>query len=92
MTLPCPARPFKQAIEEFNKHYKIFTTDKTDKSVINKQKVLDYFINGIASGTKKEVDGDKFGFFLEDFIKFYVIHANKKKAKKMNSIVNFFQR
>ena len=73
---------FKQAIEEFNKHYKIFTTDKTDKSVINKQKVLDYFINGIASGTKKEVDGDKFGFFLEDFIKFYVIHANKKKAKK----------
>ena len=73
---------FKQAIEEFNKHYKIFTTDKTDKSVINKQKVLDYFINGIASGTKKEVDGDKYGFFLEDFIKFYVIHANKKKAKK----------
>ena len=73
---------FKHAIEEFNKHYKIFTTDKTDKSIINKQKVLDYFINGIASGTKKEVDGDKFGFFLEDFIKFYVIHANKKKAKK----------
>ena len=72
---------FKQAIEEFNKHYKIFTTDKSDKS-INKQKVIDYFINGIASGTKKEVDGDKFGFFLEDFIKFYVVHANKKKAKK----------
>ena len=72
---------FKQSIEEFNKHYKIFTTDKSDKS-INKQKVIDYFINGIASGTKKEVDGDKFGFFLEDFIKFYVVHANKKKAKK----------
>jgi hypothetical protein len=72
---------FKQAIEEFNKHYHCFTTDKSDKS-INKQKLLDYFINGIASGTKKEVDGDKYGFFLEDFIKFYVIHANKKKAKK----------
>ena len=72
---------FKQAIEEFNKHYHFFTTDKSDKS-INKQKLLDYFINGIASGTKREVDGDKYGFFLEDFLKFYVIHANKKKAKK----------
>ena len=44
--------------------------------------MLDYFISGIASGTKKEVDGDKYGFFLEDFLKYYVIHANKKKAKK----------
>ena len=43
---------------------------------------MDYFINGIASGTKKEVDGDKYGFFLEDFVKFYMVHANKKKAKK----------
>ena len=72
---------FKQAIEEFNKHYQTFTTDKSDKS-INKQKLVDYFINGIASGTKREVDGDKYGFFLEDFVKFYVVHANKKKAKK----------
>ena len=72
---------FKQAIEEFAKHYKFFTTDKSEKS-INKQKLLDYFISGIASGTKKEVDGDKYGFFLEDFMKYYVIHANKKKAKK----------
>ena len=72
---------FKQAIEEFNKHYHCFTTDKSDKN-INKQKLLDYFINGVASGTKKEVDGDKYGFFLEDFVKFYMVHANKKKAKK----------
>ena len=43
---------------------------------------------GIASGTKNEVDGDKYGFFLEDFMKYYVIHANKKKRKKMNLIVN----
>ena len=43
---------------------------------------------GIASGTKNEVDGDKYGFFLEDFMKYYVIHANKKKAKKMNLIFN----
>ena len=48
----------------------------------NKQKLHDYFISGIASGTKKEVDRDKYGFFLEDFMKYYVIHANKKKAKK----------
>ena len=54
---------FKQAIEDFNKHYKIFTTDKANEKSINKQKLLDYFINGIASGTKKEVDGDKYGFF-----------------------------
>ena len=72
---------FKQAIEEFNRHYKIFTSDKPNKS-INKQKIHDYFISGIASGTKKEVDGDKYGFFLEDCVKYYVIHANKKKAKK----------
>ena len=72
---------FKQAIEEFNRHYKVFTSDKPNKS-INKQKLHDYFISGIASGTKKEVDGDKYGFFLEDCVKYYVIHANKKKAKK----------
>ena len=75
---------FKQAIEEFNRHYKFFTSDKTDSKTksINKQKLHDYFITGIASGTKREVDGDKYGFFLEDCIKYYVIHANKKKAKK----------
>ena len=72
---------FKQAIEDFNKHYKCFTSDKSKQS-INKQKLHDYFISGIASGTKKEADGDKYGFFLEDCVKYYVIHANKKKAKK----------
>ena len=72
---------FKQAIEDFSKHYKCFTSDKSKQS-INKQKLHDYFISGIASGTKKEVDGDKYGFFLEDCAKYYVIHANKKKAKK----------
>ena len=72
---------FKQAIEEFGRHYKFFTSDKSKQS-INKQKLQDYFISGIASGTKKEVDGDKYGFFLEDCVKYYVIHANKKKAKK----------
>ena len=46
---------FKQALEEFTKHYKFFTEDVNKKS-INKQKLHDYFISGIASGTKKEVD------------------------------------
>ena len=35
---------FKQAIEEFNRHYKFFTSDKTDNKTksINKQKLHDY--------------------------------------------------
>ena len=74
---------FKQALEEFTKHYKFFAEDVNKKS-INKQKLHDYFISGIASGTKNEVDGDKYGFFLEDFMKYYIKYANKKKRKKMN--------
>ena len=71
----------KQAINEFEKHYQFFTSDK-EKKKINKQKLYDYFIKGIASGTKNEVDGDKIGFFLDDFLKYFVVHAAKKKAKK----------
>ena len=71
----------KQAIAEFDKHYKFFTSDK-EKKKINKQKLYDYFIKGIASGTKNEVDGDKIGFFLDEFLKYFVVHAAKKKAKK----------
>ncbi len=71
----------KQAINEFDKHYQFFTTDK-EKKKINKQKVYDYFIKGIASGTKNEVDGDKIGFFLDEFLKYFVVHAAKKSAQK----------
>ncbi len=71
----------KQAIEEFDKHYKFFTSDK-EKKKINKQKLYDYFIKGIASGTKNEVDGDKIGFFLDEFLKYFVVHAAKKSAQK----------
>ena len=46
---------FKQALEEFTKHYEFFTED-VNKQIINKQKLHDYFISGIASGTKKEVE------------------------------------
>ena len=44
------------------KHYKFFTEDVNKKS-INKQKLHDYFISSIASGTKKEVEifGINFG-------------------------------
>jgi hypothetical protein len=73
----------KQAISEFDKHYKFFTSDKDkDKKKINKTKLYDYFIKGIASGTKSEVDGDKYGFFLDEFLKYFVVHAAKKNAKK----------
>ena len=71
----------KQAIEDFDKHYKFFTSDK-EKKKINKQKLFDYFIKGIASGTKNEVDGDKMGFFLDEFLKYFIIHAAKKSATK----------
>ena len=71
----------KQAIAEFDKHYKFFTSDK-EKKKINKQKLYDYFIKGIASGTKNEVDGDKIGFFLDEFLKYFIVHAAKKNAKK----------
>ena len=71
----------KQAIGEFDKHYQFFTSDK-EKKKINKQKLYDYFIKGIASGTKNEVDGDKIGFFLDEFLKYFVVHAAKKSAQK----------
>jgi hypothetical protein len=71
----------KQAIAEFDRHYQFFTSDK-EKKKINKQKLYDYFIKGIASGTKNEVDGDKIGFFLDEFLKYFVVHAAKKSAQK----------
>ena len=71
----------KQAINDFDKHYQFFTSDK-EKKKINKQKLYDYFIKGIASGTKNEVDGDKMGFFLDEFLKYFIVHAAKKSATK----------
>ena len=74
----------KQAIKEFDKHYQFFRDDKKVKNSINKQKLLDYFIKGVASGTKNEVDGNKVGFFLDDFMKYFVVRAAKKNAKKFS--------
>ena len=76
----------KQALTEFDKHYKFFTSDKDkDRKKINKQKLFDYFIKGIASGTKTEVDGDKMGFFQMIFsnISWFMLQIN------MNLIVNY---
>ena len=72
----------KQAIKEFDNHYQFFRDDKQIKKSINKQKLIDYFIKGIASGLKDEVDGDKVGFFLDDFIKYTIVRAAKKTAQK----------
>jgi hypothetical protein len=44
--------------------------------------LIDYFIKGIASGLKNEVDGDKVGFFLDDFSKYMIVRAAKKTAQK----------
>ena len=74
----------KQAIKEFDKHYQFFRDDKKVKNSITKQKLLDYFIKGVASGTKNEVDGNKVGFFLDDFMKYFVVRAAKKNAKKFS--------
>ena len=71
----------EQAVKLFDAHYKMFTTDKTHK-VINKSKLYDYFIKGIASGTEAEVHGDKAGLFLDEFNKFYIVRASRKKANK----------
>ena len=78
----------KQAIDIFDEHYQNFRTDKKQdkkqKSKIDRRKVFDYFIKGIASGTKEEVDGNKFGFFMDNFVKYVIVNCSKKKAKKMD--------
>ena len=71
----------KQIQNKFNKHYQFFTVDKIKNSV-NKGNLYDYFIKGIATGTKDEVDNEKFGFFIEYFSKLYVVRADKNIGNK----------
>ena len=52
----------EQAVKLFDTHYKSFTEEESKKT-INKSKLYDYFIKGIATGTEEEVHGDKAGFF-----------------------------
>ena len=57
----------KQAPKKFNEHYNFFTADKI-KSKVNKGNIYDYFLKGIATGTKDIVDKEKYGFFIEYFL------------------------
>ena len=73
----------KQACEVFTKHYHVYSTEKDkEKKKINKQKVYDYFITGIARGTANEVKGNKVGLFMDDFNKYVIIYTTKKAADK----------
>ena len=70
---------FKEATKTFDAHYKVFTLDEPPKE-IDKRKTYDYFIKGIASGTKPTVEGHKLGLFIDDFLKFTAIEAKGRSA------------
>ena len=73
----------KQACELFNNHYLAHTTEKKkNRKQINKQKVFDYFITSIATGTLDEVQENKIGLFMEDLNRYNVIYCSKKAAAK----------
>ena len=71
----------KQAIKDFDKHYKSFTADDPKKS-INSRNVYDYFIKGISTGTGSEVPWDKTCLFLDEFNKFIIIQVTKTSVNK----------
>ena len=71
----------KQAIKDFDIHYKAFTEDEAKKS-INSRNVYDYFIKAISTGTGDEVPSDKTGLFLDEFNKFIIIQVSKKSVNK----------
>ena len=71
----------KKAYRIFNSHYQFFTMDKK-KDIVNKGNLYDYFIKGIATGTKDEVEKEKIGFFIEYFNKLYIIKADKSLGNK----------
>lgn len=71
----------KQTPKKFNQHYQFFSADRV-KTKVNKDNYFDYFIKGIATGTKDEIDKEKFAFFIEYFNKLYVIRADKNSGNK----------
>ena len=71
----------KQTPKKFNQHYQFFSAERV-KTKVNKDNYFDYFIKGIATGTKDEIDKEKFGFFIEYFNKLYVIRADKNSGNK----------
>ena len=74
----------KQCQKMFNKHYNTFTEDNINnrKKINNRNKVIDYFIKGVATATKEEVTGMKTGLFMDQLNKFIIIFASKKAANK----------
>ena len=70
---------FKEATKTFDGHYKTFTIDNP-KREIDKKKTFDYFIKGIATATKPNVEGHKLGLFIDEFNKFAVVEAKGKNA------------
>ena len=71
----------KQAIKDFDNHYKAFTLDDPKKS-INSRNIFDYFIKAVVTGTGDEVPSDKTGLFLDEFNKFIIIQVSKKAVNK----------
>ena len=71
----------KQAIKDFDNHYKAFTLDEPKKS-INSRNVYDYFIKGVSRGTEEEIPYDKTGLFLDEFNKFIIIQVSKGSVNK----------
>ena len=71
----------KQAPIKFNDHYQFFTADKL-KNAVNKGNLYDYFIKGIATGTKDEVNNEKYGLFIDYFNKLNIIKVDKKMGNK----------
>ena len=76
----------KQAVNEFDAHYKSFTEE--EKKKIDSRNVYDYFIKGIATGTAKEVPCEKTGIFLDEFNKFCIIHISKIKTKNEDDVIS----
>ena len=74
----------KQSKKIFNKHYETFTEDNIhNRKQITRSKIFDYFIKGIATATKEEVNGMKTGLFVDELNKFTIIYASKKAANKI---------
>ena len=71
----------KYAASLFDTHYQHFTSDKI-KSKVNKGNLYDYFIKGIATGTKDAVENEKIGLFMEYFNKLYIIKVQKDSGNK----------
>ena len=73
----------RQCKKIFNKHYEAFTEDNiNNRKKINRAKIFDYFIKGIAPATKEEVLGMKTGLFVDQLNKLSIIYTSKKAANK----------